>query len=221
MGWIGPVLTGVSALAGLFGGSRQRQNNTVDKTVMPTMDPQQQSFRDYLINAFRGNLEGDRGFGSAYTTGGLQNILDTTSTAARAGASSLAARGLGRTTAGGYGLGDQSYRAGSQISSFLNNVPIVLDQRRQNLLKDAGGFFSTLPTGTHTTGYDNTSVTAGPTSPLAGFAGGATQGLAGWLGQLNTMNILDKLYKQGKTAAGTPSVPVYNDDWYSVGPQPR
>lgn len=207
--WIGPVLTGVSALAGLFGGSKQKQNATVDKTVMPSYDPQQQAFRDYLISAFRGNLENDQGFGAGYKTSGLQSIADASNTAGNSVASILAARGLGRTTAGAFATGDRNYRAGSQISNFLQNLPLVLDQRRQNLLQGAGSFFSSLPAGTHTTGYDNTSITGGPTSPVAGLVGGASQGIASWLGALNAQNILKNL---GIGAPKTPS--AGNSDYW-------
>lgn len=208
MGWIGPVLTGVSALAGLFGGKKQ-QNATVDKTVNPVYDDKQLSMRNYLMDAFTNNLQNDQGFGDAYKTTGLSNIANTYARSSNAVGDILSSRGIGRTTAGANALTDTTYRAGGAISNFLNNLPIVLDQRRQGLLQNAGNFFSSLPTGSHTTGYDNTSQTTG--GGASGLIGGGASGLAAWLGALQAQNTLGKLLKGSgiQLPGSTPSAPSY------------
>lgn len=210
MGWIGPVVAGLSGLGGLFGGSKVKSSSTTDTSSTPNYDPQTLAFKNYLESAFQQQTspEALQQFGDAYTTAGTHNIQRNAGLASNSLTDILSSRGIGRTTAGAATLADNSYRAGGDISSFLNNAPLLLDQRKQALLTGAGGFLSSLPVGTNTHSTMSGVNVSGPTSPAAGFIGGASQGLASWLGQLNAQqsfaNILKSLSKQDNIPYYTP-----------------
>lgn len=200
--WLGAGLTGLSFLSGLFG---KKSHNEVDKTTTNTVnyDPKSAAFKDFLMNMYQGNLENDQGFGDAYKTNGLQSIYDQAGLASKNVDNSMTSRGLTRTTAGANSDVENSYRTGGSISRFLSNAPLVLDQRRQGLLNSAGGFFSSLPTGStqHTTGYDDSGMGGG----VAGGIQGGTSGLAGFLGQLSAQGALDKILKGMGGSSGSSS----------------
>lgn len=198
--WVGAALTGLSALSGLIPHKQVSTTNT-DQTTTPTYDPATATFRDKLLRLFSENLDGDQGFGAALKTGGLTNIRDTAGLADTNVGNLLTSRGINRTTAGGSALTDSNYRSAHDVSTYLNQLPIILDQRKQALLSGAGSFLSSLPTGSHTTGTSRTEGTV-----PGGFAGavqGGTQGLAGYLGQLSAQqNWLKVLGKAGGGGGG-------------------
>lgn len=194
MGFIPAAITGLSAIAGLFG-NKQKSQGTVDQTTTntPTFDPTSQAFRDQLIGMFTGRLNGagsDGTFQQAYTGQGLKNILNTSQTANDALSNILASRGLSRTTAGGFGQAQLGYNQGNSITNFLNSVPLTMDARTSQLMRDAGGFFSSIPYGTssHVTGRTTGNYTYG--GGAGGAIQGGAQGLAGYLGQLSAQNSL-------------------------------
>lgn len=190
--WVGAALTGASLLSGLFG-QKQKSTTTSDQTTNPVYDSATQNFRDKLLSMFGSNLDNNSEFGNNYRTQGLANIKNLAPSLNNSIGDILTSRGLGRTTAGGSALTDTAYRSGHDISSFLNNLPLILDQRKQALLSGAGNFLSSLPTGTHTT---SSSTTIGSTP--GGFSGavqGGSQGLATYLGQLSAQQNWAKVLK--------------------------
>jgi hypothetical protein len=196
------LLTGASFLGGLFGG-KSKNSGTINQTTTntPTYDPLAGGFRDYLINQFQNNLQDNPQFDSSYIAGGVKNIQRSTGVANDALQSLLESRGLARTTAGASLGGEQAYRAGSQISDFLTQAPLTLDQRRQQLLTNAGGFFSTLPYSTSqtTTGKTTGNYTGGGVGQ--GISHGA-QDLAAFLGQMSAMKNLQKILDGSGGPAG-------------------
>lgn len=195
--WVGAALAGLSSLGGLFG----KQKSTTDSTTTstPTYDPTNQAFRDQLIKAFESNISSNNGFDKAYTDSGIQNIQRNAQTGFNSLGDVLSSRGIGRTTAGANVAAQGSYNAGNQLSQFLNNAPLVLDQRRQQILGAAGGYQSSLPVGSTQVAHSTT--VGGPSSPGAGFVQGGAQGLAGWLGQLSAQSSLGNILK----SIGNPS----------------
>lgn len=194
------ILSGAGFLSGLFGG-KSKQSGTINQTTTntPSFDPLAGGFRDFLINQFQSNLKDNPQFDQNYINSGVKNIQKSTASANDALNSLLESRGLTRTTAGANLGGEQAYRAGSQISDFLTQAPLTLDQRRQQLLQNAGGFFATLPYSTSqtTTGKTTGNYTGGGVG--AGISQGA-QGLAAYLGQLSAMKNL-----KGILGGGGPS----------------
>lgn len=201
--WLGAGLTGLSFLSSLFG---KKQHNEVDKTTTstPTYDDQNLGFRNFLINAFQNQVSSTNpgsDFENSYRTGGLNNIRMQSNNANKAIDDIISSRGLGRTTAGGSALANTSVSNSNSIASFLNNLPIVMDQRREGILRDAGGYQSAIPVGstTHVKGYDDTTGGGG----IGAGISGASSGLAGYLGQLSANNSLQKiLATMGKSSGG-------------------
>jgi hypothetical protein len=199
MGGFAPLaLTGLSALAGLFGSKKQTSTTNSDSTTTPEYDPQTLALKNLLTNQYSSTINTLPAWNTSYETGGLKSIVDSSANAAQAARDALAARGIARTTAGANSVADQSYQQGKNISSFLTNAPIVEDTHRDTELGGAAGFLSSLPIATHTVGNSTTEGTAGPTSPLAGFASGGAEGLAGWLGQYTAQKNLGNILKSLK-----------------------
>lgn len=195
--WLGAALAGLSGLSGLIP-KKQVSTTSTDQTTLPTYDPASLSFRDMLMRMFTENIKGDNTFGDNLRTEGLQNIGNTSNLAARSFGDILSSRGINRTTAGSSALGDVSYKSGRDISAFLNHLPLLLDQRKQDLLSGAGSFFSSLPTGSRVTGTSRTEGTV--PGGFSGLLQGGSEGLATYLGQLNAQKNLSKILDSWKNA---------------------
>lgn len=195
---IGAALSGLSALAGLF---PKKQVSTTNSTVSsnPNYDPQSAQFKDFLMSMFKGRIDNNEEFESGYKSSGLNNILDTTKRSSDSLGDILTSRGLSRTGAGASAAVDNSYRGAKDISSFLNSLPMLFDERRRDNLNAGAGFFSSLPVGTTTTTNSRTEGSA-PTSPLGGAIIGGSSGLASYLGQISANNQLKNILK----TIGTP-----------------
>jgi hypothetical protein len=201
--FIAPVISGLSALAGIFGGSR---NSTT-----PTLSPAQQQLQNTLSGNYTGAINSLPSWNSAYQTTGLQNILKAAINSGTNANDALAKLGIGRTTAGAEAINNQGQQQGQQISGFLNNAPIVEAQNRLSTLAGAGSFLASTPVGSNSMG--------GPLSSLAGGITGGTQGLASVLGanaaQAAYANALKNLQIQGNT--NNPSSATLSDDPFGGG----
>jgi hypothetical protein len=199
--WGQLALAGLSGLSALLGrNKKQESKTTTDQTSMPQYDPTALAFRDRLIGAYGGLMDGNEEFDNAYKLSGLNTIARQSRNLQGSVGDLLTARGLGRTSAGVGTLKDTLYGAGRSASDFINNAVLALDQRRTSNLGQAGGFLASLPTGTHTTGTQTT-VGTQPQSGPGAFFGGVTQGLAGYMGQKyaneSFANLLKKLPSRG------------------------
>lgn len=218
--WVGAALTGLGALSGLFAPKKTTTDQSFNNTSTPVYDPTNLAFRNQLISQWS-NLAGGAGSGQfqqGYTTGGLNNINKTSQQAQQSISDMLTARGLGRTTAGAGTLGDVSLSQANQTAQFLNNVPLVMDQRMQQILAGASGYQAALPVGQNQQGSSHTVTTgpgAGTGSPLAGGIMGGSAGLATYLGQINANNNFAAMLKaMGMGGGGPGATPSYSP----VGP---
>lgn len=204
--FVAPIVAALSGISGLFGKSKQTSDTTSSSTTTPQYDPAAASLRNFLLSQFQGNVSSLPEWNRSYETGGLQNLVNSSVNSAQAAQDALSARGISRTTAGAQAVGDQSFQQGRQISSFLNNAPIVEQAQKDSRLAGAGSFLASLPVGSSTTGTSHTTGTGGPSSPLAGFVQGGAQGLAGILGQQYASNSLGNILKSlGLNSNGTGS----------------
>lgn len=206
-----PIVAALSGIAGAFGKSKQTSDTTSNSTTTPQYDPASLALKNFLLKAFQDNVNTLPDWNKSYETSGVQNLVNSSTNAAQAAADAIAARGISRTTAGANAIGDQSYQQGRQISSFLNNAPIVEQAQKDSRLAGAGGFLASLPVGSTTSGTSHTVGTGGPSSPLAGFINGGAQGLAGVLGQQYATQSLGNILKglglnsNGTGSSGLPS----------------
>lgn len=176
---LGLGLTGLGALSGLFG-KKQTSDTSYSQSSMPSYDPTNLSFRDFLIGQYRNNLENQGNFEQAYTTGGLRNIGRTNASAASALGDLYTSRGIGGTAAAA-GTGNLAFANANRTADFLNNIPIIMDQLKQAKLGAAAGYQASLPVGTTSSGTSHT-VGSVPGGFGPAIQGGAS-GLAGFLGQ--------------------------------------
>lgn len=181
---IGLALTGLGALGGLFP-RKQISDTTSSSTTTPNYDPQNLALRNQLLDLYqkRTSGEGAAAFQNSYTMGGLSNLRRTAATNQQSVSDMLTARGIGRTTAGGSALADTSYRSGGDFASFLNNIPMIMDQRQAANLAAAGGYQASLPVGSTTSGSSHTvgSVSGG----IPGALYGGSSALGGYLGAIS------------------------------------
>jgi len=198
---IGGLLSALGGLGGAFA-KPQTSDTTSNSSTTPQYDPQNLALRNQLLQLYadRTSGKGATDFQNSYTLGGLNNLRRTAGVNQQAVSDMLTARGIGRTTAGGSALADTSYRTGSGFADFLNNIPMIMDQRQAANLSAAGGYQASLPVGSNTTG---TSHTVGLTG---GGIGGAIQGVAstaaGYMGAVQAQNSFDKILK-GMYPGGT------------------
>lgn len=219
--WVGAALTGLGALGSLFGPKKSTSTTNYNSTSTPNLLPQDQLLMDNLTKKY-GDLINGAGSGEferAYTTGGLKNINTASQRSQQAIMDMLTARGLGRTTAGGVTAGEASMNGANQTANFLNSVPLIMDQRLQAILQQAGGYEASIPKGSTVSGSQTfTGVGNAPTSPIAGLISGGAQGAATVLGQYNaTQNFLNSLKNLFPTGPSTIYLPSGTSGWDQGG----
>lgn len=201
-----PLITaGISGLAGLFGGGKQQQtsgnfNNTQQQsgfnntqgTTMPVMSDLQTKLAQLFSGGLMKQYNEDQDL-SGYTAGGLKQINSQGDLQSKATANLLAARGLSfsPTAAVTQTIGEQNRL--NQGSSFLNSIPLLQRQMKQQALQGLVGGFSALPTGQMTNTNTQTSqqgTTSGNQTgtvngnPMGGLFGGIGAGIAPFLGSM-------------------------------------
>lgn len=182
--FVAPIIAGLGAITGLFGGSKTKSSSNTSSTTAPNFTGPQQDLINQLLSSYKSQISGAPTWNQAYETSGASNILKNALRSSQGANDILAQRGISRTTAGGQALNDQSQQQGSQLASFLNNAPIAEQANLSSLESGAGSFLSSLPVGS-TTNSSMSGVNVGgqPTSPIAGLLSGGATSLAGILGQ--------------------------------------
>lgn len=191
-GFILPAITGLSALAGVFGGSKSTSQSTT--TTNPNFTPQEQALISLLNGNYTSLINGAPQWNKAYETTGTQNITNAAIQASQAANDALAARGISRTTAGAGAVANTSYQEGQNLSNFLNQAPIVEQNQLSTNLGNAASFEASLPVGT-TSNSNTTGTGSQPINPVSGFITGGSQGLAAALGQQSAATSLGNILK--------------------------
>lgn len=197
MAFIAPVISGLGALFGLFGGRSSTSTTNFNSATTPTYDPQTLAFKNLLEQAYTNEVSptAENTFGQEYTTAGAKNIQTSANLAEQAAQDALSERGIARTTAGSEAVSNTSQSEGQNLSTFLNQAPLLLDQRNQSLLSNAGGFLASLPVGSSTTGSSTTTGNTAPSFSLPGLVQGAASATAGIYGQQAAQNSLTNILK--------------------------
>lgn len=201
------AITGLSGLAGLFGGrsktqtmsrnesgtrsGTQTQNfNTQD---MPVYTPEMQTILNAILAQYQNRIKTGTDL-SGYQTSGLQNINQAADLKRRVMDNMMASRGLSSSPTAGSALGRiESGRIGEQVN-FLNQIPLLQRQLQGEDINNYANFFKSLPVGTARTGSNTTTsnenysnqmqgTSTDPGNMLAGLFGGVGSGLAATFGR--------------------------------------
>jgi hypothetical protein len=188
------AISGISALAGLLNNrgatnkqtSETNQSQHTDSTSMPQYDPKSLELRNMLINYYLDNMKSNDDVFGGYQREGLGEINRGADSAQHQMENLLASRGI-QGPAAGAGLTAPLMAAQGQRSSFLNNIPLLRDQRQQDILKSGAGFLSSLPVGQHNvadmTGNSKTVGTqTQPSNMMGGLFGNLATTMAGLYG---------------------------------------
>lgn len=189
------ALMGIGTLGGLFGNKGNSQNSTqkidqtqsTDMTTRPVYDTKTAILRDYLINLFMDRAQGNDDYFQGYTAQGLQDLNKQQQMASTQIANMLAARGI-RGSAAGAALANPIIAHQQGVSSFINSIPQLKDQRQSQILKDTGSFLATLPVGTNQFGTQTTKgTTTGNVQQSGNMVGGGLMNLGSMMAGLYGM----------------------------------
>jgi hypothetical protein len=176
--FIGPA---ISALAGLFGGRKQKQEafNEQDSSQVtsPELSYNQRVLSDAMTRALIDRLYKDIDL-SGYTSGGLQTINQASDARNKIISNILAARGLSFSPAAATQQTLAENARLADASSFLNTIPLLSRQLQTENIENLMRGFNILPTATRTSGSTSQRGTQLiPGNMLGGAFSGAAQGL--------------------------------------------
>lgn len=183
------ITTGISALAGLFGGRPKVTKTTSDQTSTTT--PNLTPFQMNLMNLFGAGLSDQARADSdlsGYTASGLRQINSQGDAASLTARNMLASRGLSYSPYAGFVNMQQDLNRRNQSADFLNQIPLLQRQLRNEDFTNLMKAFSIIPTGQTSTGHSEQTQT-GSGNMLAGGLAGLGAGLAGPFGSSGKSNI--------------------------------
>lgn len=169
-----PLLTtGISALAGLFGAKKSptvtNQNST--NTTTPNIGANQENLIDQFTQGITKQMQGTDLTG--YTGQGLQQINQTAGVGDKMSDNILAARGLSNSPYAAFMKNQNNNNRLNQSSQFLNQIPLLQQQLRQQAIQSAISGSQAIPFGSTQTGSSTSTTTGGNGSPIAGALSGA------------------------------------------------
>lgn len=173
-----PLLsTGISALAGLFGAKKSPivTDTTNHSTTNPNIGANQQGIIDDFTQGIHKQMQDTDLTG--YTGQGLQQINQTAGVGDKMSQNILAARGLSNSPYAAALTNQNNNNRLNQSSQFLNQIPLLQQQLRQQAIQTAISGSQAIPFGQTTDSTQHSSQTGGTSSPLAGALSGAGAGL--------------------------------------------
>lgn len=195
-------ITGLSALAGLFGNRKktstqqqtqnQQYSNTqnVDLYDNPILSGEAQSGYSSAINALLNQMQQDPDL-RGYTASGLRNISRQSDLSSKLLERTLAQRGLSNSPAYAAIMARNQDAQSGQTLDFLNSIPLLqrqfTNENAMNLVRAASAMpVGTRRTGSTTTSGSSTGTTTGtatqPGDRLGGLFSGLGQGIASTFG---------------------------------------
>lgn len=182
--WLIPAI--ISA-AGAIGGSLSNRGQTAKSTQDTTtsnqvnLDPETSNFKNQILNSYLEMLMGGPDF-TGYEASGVANINKNADLAKQRTTELLSSRGI-RGPALDFAVADLEKNRFADITGFQNQIPLLRNQLKQDILGAAGGFFGSIPFGTTQT-MSTKSTGTQPGNALAGGVG-------------NSANLLAMLYGMG------------------------
>ena len=199
MGWVAPLMMGISGLGGLFGNRQQQQNQNINTSgsqtggytgsTTPNLNPQAQGLLDPMISKYMSMLGGTDL--SGYQAGGVSDINKMANICNQNIQENLASRGVFGPAASTAYAGSEGQRTGD-ISKFNQSIPLLQQQLTQQALQTGQGLFNMIPYGQSQQGtteqQNQQQQRAVGTSP-GNMLGGLFNTLGGILPQLYGMGL--------------------------------
>lgn len=169
-----PLLTtGISTLAGLFGAKPApiTTKTSSTNTSTPNIGSNQQDLIDQFTQGINKQMQGTDLTG--YTGQGLQQINQTAGVGDKMSQNILAARGLSNSPYAAALTNQNNNNRLNQSSQFLNQIPLLQQQLRQQAIQSAISGSQAIPFGSTQTGSSTSVQSGGGGSPAAGALSGA------------------------------------------------
>ena len=152
MGFVAPLIAGLTGLGGLFGnrGQQVQQNQNLNQTgsqtgtTTPNLDPRASGLYDQLLNHYQ-SLLGNQDL-SGYQAGAIGDINQTSDIKRKAMEQMLAARGI-QGPAAANTLGNVENQRFSNITQLNQQLPLLQSQLSQQALTSGQGLFGAMPYG--------------------------------------------------------------------------
>jgi len=173
-----PLLTtGISALAGLFGSKPKpvTTNSSSTSTSTPNIGGGQQGIIDDFTQGIHKQMQGTDLTG--YTGQGLQQINQSAGVGDKMSDNILAARGLSNSPYAAFMKNQNNNNRLNQSSQFLNQIPLLQQQLRQQAIQTAISGSQAIPFGSTQSGSSTSTQSGGGGSPVAGALSGLGAGL--------------------------------------------
>jgi hypothetical protein len=220
------ILSGVSGLAGLFGGKKQ-QTTTNNSSASGTSSSQGTSYNNFDPSSLQNLLSNTFGYDAlnnfsngstdslinSIKTQGLQGINQQQGIAQKLASNTLASRGLAYSPYAAGALQQPQTAALGQQTQLLNSLPILRQQLNTQNLSNLEQAYKTIPINTSSGSSTNTQqqqsgtstgVGTSATDPLAGLFSGLGAGLAAPnAGGSNLQAILQRLGLGGGGGGGS------------------
>lgn len=167
------LTTGISALAGLFGAKPKPQvtDTTTHSSSNPNIGANQQGIIDDFTSGIHKQIQGADLTG--YTGQGIQQINRTAGVGDKMSANILAARGLSNSPYAAFMANQNNNNRLNQTSQFLNGIPLLQQQMRQEAIRTAIAGSQAIPFGQTTDGTTHSVQSGGGGSRIAGALSGA------------------------------------------------
>lgn len=168
-----PLLsTGISALAGLFNKPKPIVTDTTNhSSTNPNIGANQQGIIDDFTQGIHKQMQDTDLTG--YTGQGLQQINQTAGVGDKMSQNILAARGLSNSPYAAALTNQNNNNRLNQSSQFLNQIPLLQQQLRQQAIQTAISGSQAIPFGTTTDGSTHSVQSGGGTNPIGGALSGA------------------------------------------------
>lgn len=183
------IMAGSAIAGGLSNrGSKQtstsKTNENFDNWQTPQYDDQSNFLKNTILSRYLDLIQGDDGeYWDAYKLKGLRDINDAEDQSNNILRQIMSQRGLSLTSGGSAPFMQSAIASQMTKGNLLSQIPLLQDERRRNTLKEASGFFSTLPYSVHRTGTGSSTGEGVGTMP-GNVAGGTITGLISSLAQL-------------------------------------
>ncbi len=172
------AISGLSALAGGLSNRSQQTQQQQTSTSTPNLDPQDLNFRNQIMSQYLNQLSQGVNLGG-YQASGIDDINRNRELQGQQTRENLASRGI-NGPAFNFALNNINNQRYGDLTRFQQGIPLLQHQLQSDILRNAGGFFSSIPYGQTQTGKGTQTY---PGNIAGGALGNLSSVLAYFLGQ--------------------------------------